>query len=336
MSRWAKWSSLFFSQLALFTARIVLPIFFFVRISRSNPADLLTAGIFPIAAVLIVSFVLILALLYFRLIRLEKGKMRVGLALAAFGNSGYITVTLAEIVPATLPLFGESLGVRLPHLYIGAYLLVFSPLLWTLGNRLVAGGTRSVDSGPEGRQRAAPNKGRYSRNIRSIVTPPFLGITAGLAVAFTGAGSLFLEPGLPLYALFRAMERVAELALPLVMIYLGSTIGNLSFKKLKKERIVPTLLGVIVLRYLLLPLLFFVLYTFVLRKMDLAPAAVWVLFLETHLPPASSLSLMATEEGETRDLISFVLLVTYLLYLVLLPVYLLLFINLAGVLPTEA
>jgi predicted permease len=249
-----------------------------------------------------------LALSYtlFRWLLVDPRDRRAAIAAASFGNSGYIPLTLTEIIPTTLPLIGERLGLRIPHLYIGAFLLVFSPLLWSVGNILVAGGHRRPP-------------------LRELVSPPLIGILAGVVVVATGAKPLLLDVSLPLFHLYKALERVSSLALPLVMFFLGSMIGGLTFRRIQRKRLISMFLAVGLFRFLILPLLFFGAHFLFLHRIDLSPAQRWILFLEAHLPPASSLAVMAGEENEVS--VSFALFLTYLLYLLLLPLYLLLFLE---------
>jgi predicted permease len=65
-----------------------------------------------------------------------------------------------------------------------------------------------------------------------------------------------------------------------------------------------------------------------MKPLAFSPAQIWTIFLLMHLPPATNFSVMASRAGRNEAHVSFTLLVTYLVYLVALPLYLLLFLRL--------
>ena len=116
------------------------------------------------------------------------------------------------------------------------------------------------------------------------------------------------------------------------MISLGSMIANLSYKKGKNHSLIIVTLYVSLIRFLFFPALFFSLYFLLFKKLALSPVQIWVIFLEMHIPPAANLSVMAAQAEINEDTVSFTLLFTYILYLFLLPLYLLFFLSLPGIL----
>jgi malate permease and related proteins len=85
-------------------------------------------------------------------------------------------------------------------------------------------------------------------------------------------------------------------------------------------------------RFLVMPVLFFLGIGLLLPRIAISPAQWWVIFLEIHIPPATNLSVMAAQAGMNEDQVAFVILITYLAYLVLFPIYLTLFLSLPGIL----
>ncbi len=83
--------------------------------------------------------------------------------------------------------------------------------------------------------------------------------------------------------------------------------------------------AVSLVRLVLLPCLFYASFFGVLRHLSLAPAVLFVLFLETHTPPATNLSLIAGEAGVNEHHAAVTLLGNYILYLLLMPIYLTVF-----------
>jgi len=235
------------------------------------------------------------------------------MGMSAFGNSAYIPLTLIEIFPVTLPAVAGRFGLEIPTLYIGVYLLVLSPLLWSVGNFLVSGGSGRI-------------------KLKDFLSAPLIGILAGFSVVFLHLQPVLFNPKLPFFHIYSALNRIAPVTLPLIMISLGSMIANLSYKKDKNHSRIKVTLCVSLIRFLFLPALFFSLYFLLFKKLALSPVQIWVIFLEMHIPPAANLSVMAAQAEINEDTVSFTLLVTYILYLFLLPLYLLFFLSLPGIL----
>jgi predicted permease len=183
-------------------------------------------------------------------------------------------------------------------------------MLWTLGNWLVAGTRRP--------------------KVGELITPPFVGIVAGLAVLALGLQHALLDPKLPFYQVFRALERVGATTVPLVMVALGAMIGELAFEPGTRRGLFGMAAAVSVVRFLLFPAAFVAAYYLLLKPLAFAPAQIWTIFLLMHLPPATNFSVMASRAGRNEAHVSFTLLATYVLYLFALPLYLLLFLRLMG------
>lgn len=310
LSRLRGWPRELFHGFNRFVATVALPVSFFTSIARTDPTSLRGAWIFPIAAVAVVLLGLGFSAPLVRLAGIPREDRRAGVGLAAFGNSGYIPLALMEILPLSLPALAERYGFSVAPLYIGTYLMVNSPLLWSLGNWLVAG---------TGRPR-----------LGELITPPFVGIVAGLAVLALGLQRTLLEPALPFFHVFRALERIGATTVPLIMVALGAMIGELAFEPGTHRPLLGMAAAVSVVRFLLLPAAFVAAYLLVLRPLAFPPAQVWTIFLLTHLPPATNFSVMASRAGRNEAHVSFTLLATYVLYLAALPLYLLLFLRLTG------
>jgi predicted permease len=237
-----------------------------------------------------------------------RDERRVGMALATFGNSGNLPLALMEILPLSLPALSERFGFSEVPLYVGAALLVNSPMLWSLGNWLIAG---------TGKPR-----------LGEIVTPPFVGIVACLLVVVLGLQRPLLDLALPFSHVFRALERIGATAVPLLMVALGAMIGELALEPGTRRGLLGMAAVVSVVRFLLLPAAFVAAYVLVLKPLAFTPAQVWTIFLLMHLPPATNFSVIASRAGRYEEHISFTLLATYVLYLVALPLHLMLFLRL--------
>ena len=311
LSRLRGWPRELFRGFNRFVASVALPLSFFTSIARTDPASLRSSWIFPD-----------------RRGRprscsgsasrrrcsahpgFSRDDRRTGMGLSTFGNSGYLPLALMEILPLSLPAMSERFGFSVAPLYIGTYLMVYSPMLWTLGNWLVTG---------TGRPR-----------LGELITPPFVGIVAGLAVVGFGLQRPLLDQALPFYHVFRALERIGATTMPLVMIALGAMIGELAFEPGTRRGLFGMAAAVSVVRFVLYPAAFVAVYFLLLKPLAFPPAQVWTIFLLMHLPPATNFSVMASRAGRNEAHVSFTLLATYLVYLVALPLYLLLFLRLVG------
>jgi predicted permease len=310
LSRLRGWPRELFHGFNRFVAGVALPLSFFTSIARTDPASLRSAWIFPVAAVVIMLLGLGFSAPLFSLLGFPRGDRRAGMGLSTFGNSGYLPLALMEILPLSLPALARQFGFSVAPLYIGVYLMVNSPMLWSLGNWLVAG---------TGRPR-----------LGELITPPFIGIVAGLAVLGFGLQHPLLDQSLPFYHVFRALERIGATTVPLIMIALGAMIGELAFEPGSRRGLFGMAAAVSVVRFLLLPAAFVAAYLLVLKPLAFTPPQVWTIFLMMHLPPATNFSVMASRAGRNEANVSFTLLATYILYLVVLPLSLLLFLRLTG------
>ena len=160
LTRFWGWSHGFFQRLSRFLVNVVMPIYFFARISRTDLSDLRAGFFFPLVAMLVISLGLLAGSIVSSVVGLKGKEKRAAVALASFGNSGIVPLMLIESLPATLPQVADKFGTLTPTMFVGAYLLFQSPALWSLGNYLVGGTVR---------------KPRWNE----LLTPPLLGILIG-------------------------------------------------------------------------------------------------------------------------------------------------------------
>ncbi len=301
----------FFAYISTFLIKGTLPIYLFSKVIETDREALSGSWLFPIAAVVIVVGAVLLSFLMFSLLPFKGKEKRAGLAMSTFGNSAYIPLTLIEIFPLTVPLLIEKYGTAVPALYVGTYVLVFSPLLWTFGHYLITG------------------KSNFS--IRNIVSPPFIGIMLGFAAILLHLNTPIMNEEFFIHHLYLGLRRIGSTTFPLILVVLGAMIANLNLHVEGKWRLTQMALGVFSVRFVLLPAFFYLLYFTVLRHLDfITPVHIWVLFLETHLPPASNLSIMVSEAGVNQGFTAFSLLITYLGFLIIFPVHMFLFLQLVG------
>jgi malate permease and related proteins len=313
LRRRAGFSEAFFSGLSRLVVNVALPLYFFVRMSRADLSVIRGAAVMPLLAVLIIGLGFLVSVPLFAALGFTASDRRAGVALSSFGNSGYIPLTLAELLPAAVPAVMERYGSELSSVYIGAYLFAMSPILWSVGNLIL---TSATGAGVQG------------ITVRKIISPPLLGIISGLLVPISGLQPLFTNPQLPFGAIVGAAERVSALTVPLALFTLGALIANLVEQEEPAERLWPMAIAVTGVRLLVMPALFYALYVLVLRPLAAAPVVVFVAFLEMHTPPAANFSVMAGRSGMNREHTAFSMLVSYAAFVVLMPFLTALFLTL--------
>lgn len=168
-------------------------------------------------------------------------------------------------------------------------------------------------------------KGGSLKGIRKgIISPPMIGIIIGVLLAATGIGNWFTMPGNILGAIFPAIQRIGDMTIPLVLIVLGSMAGGLVINRNNLKELLLMTCRVSFIRFLIMPAIFF-LFMFFWRSDIWTPTEQWVVFLQFTTPPATNLSIMASDSGVRQDLVPFVLIVTYIIFLLVFPIYLTLF-----------
>ncbi len=302
----------FFRNLSRFVVRIAIPLYVFTRISMADVKELSTGWIFIAASAAVTFTGFSLGWAAFSLFRVKGMNRKAGLACSAFGNSGYFAISLTEIAPVSLPFLAERMGFGAPLLYIGAYLIIHNILLWTFGNYMITGRSGSI-------------------RLKEFLNPPLIGILAGFTALVLNVSPVVGNQELPWFYLFNALEALADITMPLVLVCLGSMIADLNIRETLAKGILRVLFPVSLVRFVLLPGVFYLCYFLLFKPLGFSPAILWVLFLETHTPPALNFSVMTVQAGANEELSSSILLGTYTIYLFLLPAYLLLFLFITGI-----
>lgn len=314
LKRFLDWPEVFFRRLSKFLVTYALPLYLFAGIAHTQRSDLLNAGLFPLFAVMILAAGLGVSTLLFTVFRFRGAEKRAGIALGTFGNAAYLPLAVISIFQLTVPKLADRLGGGTPALYVGAFLLTFSPLLWTAGNLILTRGSRDF-------------------RVRKLVTPPFIGVALGFVVVVSGVGPIVLNPALPLYPVFRALEMLGNVTFPMILVSLGAMIADLRFGSTIRGEMM-TMAGLVSsVRFVILPALFIGAFFLLRQRGNMNVAQLWVLFLEVSSPPATNFSVMAGSAGVNEHNTAFTLLVTYLVYMVALPLELLLFLSLPGIVP---
>lgn len=313
LRRFGVFSSQFFARLGRFVIRVGLPLYFVAKLRDTDVSMLREAVVLAPLGIVVVAVSVAFSSIVFRAVRLDPADRRAGIALASFGNSGYMPLTLIEILPVTIPVVAEQFGTDISVLFVGAYLLGYSPLLWSVGHFIMTGkGTRP--------------------KLSQLITPPIIGIVIGLALPSVGISHFFEDQSLPLYHMMSAIERVSAVTVPLALVCLGSLLADFKVPKGERSRYWTMAAGVVGVRFLVLPALYVGAHFLLDLPKLLSSAHAWVIFLELHTPTATNLSVMAADAGVNRDHAAFTIFLSYLVYLFIMPVYLTLFLRLPGVL----
>lgn len=307
-------SSQYFKITSRFVVRIALPIYYFVRLSETDIGEIGSALFFPIASFVLTALAFFISMGVMRAFRFSPQHQRAGIAMGAFGNTSFLPLFLIEIFPLSVPIIETTFGITTPLLYLGAFTIVQSPMLWAVGNYLVAG--------KMGKPR-----------VSDFISPPMFGIIAGLLVAALQVDHILQDPMYPFYHLLSSLENVGLVIFPLMIICLGAAIADLDRNTEAPKRTLYRLsFAVASVRLLIFPALFILLYFTVLRPLEFSPAHIWVIFLQMHIPTGTSLSIMALQAGKNQEETSFVILVNYIIYLFILPLYIIILFSLPGVL----
>jgi len=307
-------SSEFFRQTGRFVVRIALPTYYFVRLAVVDIGEIVSAAFFPAAAVVLMALTLGISAAVMSAGGFEGRTKRAGIAMGTFGNSSMLPLFFIEIFPLSVPVIETTFGINTPLLYLGAFTIVQSPMLWAVGNYLVAG-----------------SMGRPK--LRELISPPVFGVLGGLAAASLNIVPFLEDPALPFYYVYTSLENVGLTIFPLMIICLGAAIADMGKQSdVSRKTLYSLAFSVASVRLLIMPLLFIALYFLFIRPLGLSPAHTWVLFLEMHIPPGTTLSIMAIQKGVNEEQTAFAILVNYVLYLFLLPVYILILLSLPGIL----
>lgn len=284
---------------------ITLPIFFFVRVARADVAEVGTFAIVPIAALFHVALAVGLSILLARLFQPDSLAVRSATAaVGGFGNAGYLPLSVHELIPFTMPLVAEAVGTTQPSLYIGIYVLIQSPIMWSLGNYLVTGGGTKL-------------------GWQAFVSTPVIGIGLGLIASISGVGEAAETSRGIWYHALQGLDTIARLTAPLVLITLGGVIGGLRLPgRERRNAAFRMALVAAVVRLGIMPAIFWLIATRTGILGGMGAAVLWVIFLEFHTPTANNISIMATRVARNQNEVALTLVVSYLTYLMVFPFYL--------------
>lgn len=265
------------------TVWIFLPCLIITKtITRFDPTGSSLWWILPLAGAAFVFTGLIFAAALFKFDPSKKFM----LPLASMQNAVYLPL------PIGLILFPDQFD----DFALYCFLMVMgqTPITWSLGKALMAGGKKVELSG------------------KDFITPPFVAILISIAIVF-----LNLTPHIP-QPLMGAMDLLGQVALPLAVFILGAT---LSTARLKDIPPIKDMMVVATVKYALLPAAVFALLYFAGLN-AVMPLFCAVLMIQAASPPMTNLILMVKNHGGDDKKISSMMLILNLLCVIAIPVWL--------------
>ena len=257
---------------------VMLPGLLVAKLSQHATAANLAAWLaIPAAAPCYVVLGLAAGVLVCRLFRPPADTHRSVVAATAFGNSGYVPISMVTVIAATAPVFAGDPGAADRGIaYVSVYLVVFSPCLWGIGYPLLSG---------------APLR---SLKCSQLLSPPVLSAGVGILIgACTPLRSLFVERAAPLRVLMDAAELLGRGAIPCGLMVLGA---NLADARGAAGRVPGrAIIGVCLARFVVLPLIGCAGVVLLARAGWLVrdPMFAFVLLIESTVPPATNLVVMS-------------------------------------------
>ncbi len=249
----------FQKSVSSFLIKAALPLFLFTKMGRSDLSILKHSFYMPLAAVVNVAAALLFAYAVFRFLPVEAKEKRAGIALGTFGNAGYIPISLVGIFPLTIPVFSTVFNCDKAVVLIGVYLIIYSPLLWSIGYFLIS-------------------RDNQKFAFKNLLSPPLYGIIAGLLIPLFHLQPVLFNPSLPFLYIYSALEQLGLVLSPLILVTLGAMIAGIKLHSSVRKQMNYILTAVAAVRFLLLPAFYFLVYFFILKPLGIENAVVLFFF----------------------------------------------------------
>ena len=167
-------------------------------------------------------------------------------------------------------------------------------ILWSIGKYLITGGSGKLQ-------------------WRELLTPPFVVNIISIAIVFAK-----LHPYIPDFAL-RGIDFLGNAAVPVATLVLGATLGHIGFRIRESwMRGMPA----IMIKLLFMPAVTIAVLT-LCGWTKSQPLLTRFLVIESAVPPAAGLILQVRTYGGERDLVGSIMLISYVICIVTIPVSLL-------------
>jgi len=250
----------------------------------------------------------ILASLLCKLQRLPKDSQdhRVVKMCSTFANSGPLPLLFAD---ALFKNFADPTLTSRAVAYISFYLLGWSPMFWTYGYGIAAGGktTEPVVLDTSGMTAIQAFKAKIKiwwndPNTRRIFSPPVFGCIFGAFIGLTPLKSLLVGKQAPLSPIFDALRTLGGAYLPAAILVLAGSLAGKQTDGVESSGFVRNVSTVMVARFILMPLAALGLVnlgiaTSLLPKDNML---YFILLMQACMPSAQNSVIMLQMEGEVE------------------------------------
>lgn len=230
-----------------------------------------------IGSIIIINFIGILAAKLLNLKAMDKGQF---LAMATFSNVIFVGL------PMITGIFGQK---AVPYLML--YYVANTLIFWTLGIYQLS---------------AKSGNGFEAKNLLRVFNPPIIGFLVAFLLLWNGVT-------LPNYVM-NSLGYLKNLITPLSLIFMGSTIGNLSFKSIGRP---VTTVTILLLRFILSPLVILAL----LKIFQMDPELGKVFIVCSGLPVMTNASIAVEKYGGNPSYASFMTALSSILFIFIIPFY---------------
>lgn len=233
--------------------------------------------ILAIGSILAVNFVGILVAKLLKLKGLDRGQF---LAMASFSNVIFIGI------PMITGIFGSQ---AIPYLML--YYVANTVTFWTLGIYQLSKST---------------GRGMDAKSILKVFNPPIVGVILAFILLWKGVS-------LPNYVM-NSLGYLKDLTTPLSLIFMGSTIGDLSFKNIGSP---VTTVTILLLRFLISPVIILIM----LRTFSINSELGKVFIVCAGLPVMTNTALAVERYGGNPSYASFMTALSSILFIFVMPFY---------------
>ncbi len=232
-------------------------------------------------SMLIVNIIAMMAAGLLKLKGLNRGQF---LTMSTFSNVMFVGL------PLITGIFGQE---ATPYLML--FYVANTVSFWTLGIYQLS---KEVGGGLE------------VKNLLKVFNPPIIGFIIALVL-------LWYDVTLPVYAL-KSLSHLKDLITPLSLIFMGSTIGDLSFKSIGRPVTTATIL---IFRFLISPLLILIM----VKTLQMDPELGKVFIVCAGLPVMTNASIAVERYGGNPSYASFMTALSTSLFIFVIPFYIYLF-----------
>lgn len=266
-----------------------LPMMMVVSIPSRFTKDMLlesSGGI--LIAFLSVGLTYIIAKIVCILIRIEPRKRGLFCTMMTFANAIFIGL------PMNVSLLGED---SVPFVFL--FYMANTTLFWTIGVM----GIRQSGNKDEKISGVA--------TLKKLFSPPLVGFLIGAALVISGIK-------LP-YFIEKSFTYMGNLTTPIAMLFIGTVISSIDFKKIKLDKYA---LGILIGRFLIAPAVMYIVLSFV----ELPKLLETVFQIESCMPIVTQSALVSEYYDANAEYAAFMVAFSTLLTLFIVPIYTLIFI----------